>query len=109
MSSAEPKRMTVITKERALKIRDKLGGVPITTKNDVHDMYGVFHNGRLIAQFGIRRGSKKEAGHDHVQKELNVPTGFAKQISNCTRYLQDYLDHLHAQGLLPTEQAEPEQ
>lgn len=101
--------MTVITKELALKITEKLGAVPITTKNDVHDRYGVYHNDRLIASFGIRRGSKKDAGHDHVQRELNVSTGFAKQIGICKRYLQDYLDHLRTQGLLPPEPAEPEQ
>lgn len=101
--------MTVITKELALKIRDKLGATSITTKNDAHDVYGVFHNGRLIAHFGIRRGSKKDAGHDHVQKSLNVPTGFAKQIGICTRYLEDYLTHLRTQGLLPPESAEPDQ
>lgn len=101
--------MTVITKELALKIKDKLGAVPLTTKNDVHDMYGVFHNDRLIASFGIRRGSKKDAGHDHVQKALNVSTGFAKQIGICKRYLEDYLTHLGMQGLLPPESAAPKQ
>ena len=93
--------MTVITKELAIKIRDKLGARSLTTKNDVHDVYGVFYNDRLIASFGIRRGSKKDSGHDHVPKALNVPTGFAKQIGTCSRYLDDYL---RAQGLLPPEQ-----
>lgn len=97
--------MTVITKELAIKIRDKLAARSLTTKNDEHDEYGIFHNGRLIASFGIRRGSKKDAGHDHVQKELNVSTGFAKQIGICKRYLDDYL---RAQGLLPPEPPEPD-
>jgi|SRR5579864_619487 len=101
--------MTVITKELALKIKDKLGAIQLTTKNDVHDMYGVFHNNRLIASFGIRRGSKKDAGHDHVQRELNVSTGFAKQIGICKQYLDDYLARLRTQGLLPPESAEAEQ
>jgi hypothetical protein len=81
----------IITKELAVKIREKLEGVPITTKNKAHDIYGVYHNNLLIAQFGIRRGSSKDAGHDHVQKELNVSTGFAKQLAICTKQRDDYL------------------
>jgi len=95
--------MTVITKELAIIIKDKLGAVPLTTKTSAHDKYGVFHNGHLIAQFGIRRGSKKNLGHDHVQRELNVSTGFAKQIGICKQYLEDYLARLRTQGLLPPE------
>jgi|SRR5208282_2097459 hypothetical protein len=90
----------IITKELALKIKDKLDGQPITTKNDEHDEYGIYVNGVLIAHFGIRRGSNKEAGHDHVQKDLNVSTGFAKQIGICKKYRDDYLDHLRERGLL---------
>jgi len=88
----------IITKELAIKIRDKLEGRPITTKNAVHDVYGVYHNGQLIAQFGIRRGSSKDSGHDHVQKELNVSTGFAKQLGVCTKQRDDYL---RERNLLP--------
>jgi hypothetical protein len=97
--------LTVITKELAIKIRDKLGARALTTKNDVHDVYGVFHDNQLVASFGIRRGSMKDAGHDHVQRELNVTTGFAKQIGTCHRYLEDYL---RLRGLLPSEPPESE-
>jgi hypothetical protein len=68
-----------ITKELAIKICKKL------------DVCGIFFNDQLIAHFGIRRGSNKEAGHDHVPKELNVSTGFAKQLGMCTKQRDDYL------------------
>ena len=87
-------------------IRRKLDARPITTKNAVHDVYGVYHNDQLIAQFGIRRGSSKDTGHDHVQKELNVSTGFAKQIGTCKKYRSDYLAHLRERGHLPPEPPE---
>ena len=90
----------IITKELAIKIRDKLGAKDITPKNAPHDIYGVYHNNLLVAQFGIRRGSSKEAGHDHVQKELNVSTGFAKQLGVCTKSRDDYL---RERQLLPPE------
>jgi hypothetical protein len=92
--------MANITKELAIKIRDKLDGREMTTKNAVHDIYGVFHENRLVATFGIRRGSKKDAGHDHIPRSLNVPAGFAKQLGVCTRSREDYLRLLQ---LLPPE------
>jgi hypothetical protein len=99
----------IITKELAIKIRDKLDGRPIITKNAVHDVYGIYHNGQLIAQFGIRRGSSKDSGHDHVQKELNVSTGFAKQLGVCTKQRDDYLRERNLLPQLPaaTEEIDP--
>jgi hypothetical protein len=91
----------IITKDLAIKIRDKLVAQNITPKGAPHDVYGVFHNNLLVAQFGIRRGSQKDLGHDHVQKELNVSTGFAKQLAICTRSRDDYLRERH---LLPLEE-----
>jgi hypothetical protein len=91
----------VITKELAIKIRDKLQARSIATKNAVHDVYGVYHNAQLIAKFGIRRGSNKETGHDHVQKELNVSTNFAKQLGICTKQRDDYLRERHLLPQLP--------
>ncbi|MBZ5664850.1 MAG: hypothetical protein LAO30_09630 [Acidobacteriia bacterium] len=97
-----------ITKEIALKICKKLEGREISKKNAVHDVWGIFFNGQLIAQFGIRRGSNKEAGHDHVPRSLNINAGFAKQIGTCTKYRDDYLAHLRERGLLPPEAAVPQ-
>ncbi|MFZ0772614.1 MAG: hypothetical protein WCA49_06495 [Candidatus Sulfotelmatobacter sp.] len=96
----------IITKEIALIICKKLEGRDVTKKNDVHDICGIFFNGQLIAHFGIRRGSSKDAGHDHVQKALNVSTGFAKQIGDCKKYRSDYLANLRQRGLLPPEPPE---
>ena len=95
----------IITKELAIKIRDKLEGVPLTTKNAVHDIYGVYHNSQLVAQIGIRRGSGKDIGHDHIQKQLNVSTGFTKQLAICTRSREDYL---RERNLLPQLPPAPE-
>jgi hypothetical protein len=92
-----------ITKEVALKICKKLEGRDITKKNDAHDVCGIFYNGQMIAHFGIRRGSNKEAGHDHIPKDLNVSAGFAKELGACTKYRDDYLDHLRERRLLPPE------
>jgi hypothetical protein len=82
---------TQITKELALKIVKKLDAVNVSDPGDEHDTYFVYHNGRMVASFGIRRSSQKNKGHDHIPKELQVGPNFAKQLAQCTKSKADYL------------------
>ena len=50
---------------------------------------------------GIRRGSSKDAGHDHIPRDLNVNPNLAKQIGVCTKDRGDYIQRLRELGLLP--------
>jgi hypothetical protein len=88
----------VITKELAVKIAAKLKAVDESKPNAPHENWCVYHNGQLVVHFGIRRGSSWDQGHDHVQKALNVTTGFAKELAICTKSREDYL---RAAGHLP--------
>lgn len=88
----------IITKERALQIVKKLKAVDESPSNAAHQKWCVYHDGKLVAHFGVRRGSSKDEGHDHVQKSLNVSTGFAKELAICTKSQDDYLRKM---GLLP--------
>ncbi|MDB5391240.1 MAG: hypothetical protein JWM11_6886 [Planctomycetaceae bacterium] len=56
----------VITKELAVKIVKKLGGINAGAKGAAHDLIEVWQNGVLISSFGIRHGSSKDSGHDHI-------------------------------------------
>ncbi|HWX53668.1 MAG TPA: hypothetical protein VN176_03660 [Verrucomicrobiae bacterium] len=98
----------IITKELALKIRDKLEAQNITPKHAAHDKYGVYHNGQLVGTFGIRRASEKDKGHDHVQKNLNIRTAFAKQLAICTKSREDYLREIGQIPALPESPTAPE-
>jgi hypothetical protein len=91
----------IITKELAIKICTKLCARDITPPNAAHDRYGVFHNGVLVASFGIRRGSSKDMGHDFIPKEINVRTSFAKQLAICTKSREDYLREIKLLPALP--------
>jgi hypothetical protein len=81
----------IITKERALQIVKKLGAIDESKPNSVHQEWCVYYNGQLVANFGVRRGSSWDAGHDHVQKALDVSTGFAKELAICTKSRDDFL------------------
>jgi hypothetical protein len=89
-----------ITRELALKIAQKLEAVAITTRSDEHDEYGVYHEGALVASFGIRRSSRKSIGHDYIPNELGVGPNFAKQLGWCPKQRVDYLREI---GEMPPE------
>jgi hypothetical protein len=86
--------MAEITKEYAENIAHKLLAKDESKPRSEHDEMVVYHEGRFVARFGIRRGSKKSSGHDHVQKNLNVPTRFAKELATCTKSRLDYLEKI---------------
>lgn len=87
---------TQITKELAVKIVSKLEAVELTTRGAAHDIYGVYHEDVLVARFGIRRGSRKDAGHDHIPGELGVSVGFARLLAQCPKSRDDYLRQIGA-------------
>jgi len=98
--------MAEITKEYAEKIATKLGAADESKPRSEHDEMVIYHEGRFVARFGIRRGSKKSAGHDHIQKNLNVPTRFAKELATCTKSRLEYLEQI---GLITPKAAPSEE
>jgi hypothetical protein len=86
--------MVQITKEYAEKIAEKLGATDETKPGDEHDEKVIYFEGRFVARYGIRRGSKKNSGHDHVQKNLNVNMHFAKELATCTKSRLEYFEKI---------------
>jgi hypothetical protein len=79
----------IITKELALKIARKLKASILEER--AHSYAEIFHDGKLIARFGIRRGSEKDKGHDHVQKDLHVNGHQARLLAACPLSREDWL------------------
>ena len=92
----------IITKELAEKIVRKLGAKksPLRGRNTSHDFYDFEHDGVLIAQLSLRRGSEKDKGHDYLSKDLHLTTGQAKRLGQCPLSLAEYLAILRGKGLL---------
>lgn len=92
-----------ITEELAEKIARKLEATSLSSAG-AHELMGIHYGGVLIASFGIRRGSEKDKGHDHVQKHLKVSTRFAKELGICTKSKEQWIaemiskGHIDAQG-----------
>jgi hypothetical protein len=91
--------MAIITKELALKIAKKLNAqIRCTTK--AHDIAEVIHQGRLIATFGIRRGSNKNLGHDHIPHQIFVGARDARLLGQCPLSREQWLQIITDKGMV---------
>jgi hypothetical protein len=91
---------TIITKELAERIAVKLQAVSSAKKNRPHDLYLVYHEGRLIAHFGIRRSSKKDQGHDHVPGQIRVSPNEARLLGQCPMSREDWIEEMKRKGVI---------
>jgi len=95
----------IITKELAKRIADKLKATVVS--EGAHDMAYVYHNELLVASFGIRRGSSKDLGHDHVPAAIHLTTGKAKRLGQCPMKREEWIEEMMNKNLIP--RAEPTQ
>jgi hypothetical protein len=69
-----------------------------------HRVYKLHFEGRFVAQTKVSRGT----GYDTIGRELvsamahdlNVPTRFFRELTDCTKGLDDYLQHMRDQGAI---------
>jgi hypothetical protein len=92
--------MSIITKELAENIAEKLQAQINEKKNRPHDLAQVYHAGKLITSFGIRHGSKKESGHDHIPHDLHVSPHDARLLGQCPMSRDEWIDKLRKKGLI---------
>lgn len=88
----------IVTKEHAVKIAKKLKASIIEEK--AHAYAEISYEGKLIARFGIRRGSEKDKGHDHVQKDLHVNGYQARLLAACPLSREDWLEIMKKKDLI---------
>ncbi len=91
---------TIITKELAERIAVKLQAVANSKKNRPHDLYCVYHEGRLIAHFVIRRSPKKDQGHDHVPGQLRVSPNQARLLGQCPMSREEWIEEMKRKGVI---------
>ena len=89
--------MAFLTKDDAEKIARKLGA-EIKKGTTAHDIWCVYHDGKVIAQIGIRRGSKRDQGHDHIPRDISETSHNAKQLALCPRRHEDWVSNMTEKG-----------
>jgi hypothetical protein len=98
--------MSGIAKELAEAIAKKLKATVHSKKNRPHDLYQVWFDGRLIAAFGISRGSKKDKGQNHIPGAIHLGPHDARLFGQCTHSYEFWVEEMRTKGLLPPQ---PEQ
>jgi hypothetical protein len=91
---------TIITKELAERIATKLQAVFNAKKNRPHDLYSIYHEGRLIAHFSVRRSSKKDQGHDHVPGQIRVSPNQARLLGQCPMSREEWIEEMKRKGVI---------
>lgn len=91
----------MLTKEHAKKIADKLEA-RIHTGGKAHDIAAIYYAGKIVAQFGIRRGSKKDAGHDHIPRALSFSPNKCLGLANCPVSRDEWIQRMRELGKLPS-------
>jgi hypothetical protein len=92
--------MAFITKEDALNIADKLNAdiVPGTG----HDIAKIYYERQLVAWFGIRRGSKKDLGHDYIPGQIHLSSGKTRLLAKCPLSDKQYFQVLKDKNVIKT-------
>ena len=93
----------IITKELALEIAKKLKATKHSKKNRPHDLYVVSFGGRIVATFGIRRGSEKDKGHDHIPGAIHLGPRVAKLFGQCDPDYEFWVQQMRDKGIIPPE------
>jgi hypothetical protein len=86
----------MITKDHAAKITAKLHAT--IRKDGNHDIAVIEYEGKRIAQFGIRRGSRRDAGHDHIPASIYVSTRSAFESGSLPTSYEQWIEVVRAKG-----------
>jgi len=89
--------MVIITKELAGKIAKKLGA-KVVKKTKAHDINAVYHAGKMVASFGIRRGSRKDLGHDHIPDLIFLRPRQARLLGQCPMLRKEWIKIIAEKG-----------
>lgn len=90
--------MPNITKEHAEKIAGKLNAV--IESGAKHDLAKLYHDGKPVAQFGIRRGSKKDTGHARIPGQIWVGKKDCLLLAQCPLSREGWIEILKEKGVI---------
>ena len=89
----------MITKEHAQRIAKKLKAT-IRTRRGPHDIAVIEHNNKHVLQFGIRRGSRKDQGHDHIPGDIHLSPHESLLLAQCPLSREDWIQKMKQKGVI---------
>ena len=90
----------MLTKDHAQAIARKLKAVMAPGRK--HDIAAVKYNGKTIAQFGIRRGSRCGQGHDYIPSQIHVTRQQAIFLAQCPMSFEEWVSIMTQKGYIAT-------
>ncbi len=89
----------MLTKDDATAIAKKLGAEMRTGRK--HDIAAIKVNGKTIAEFGIRRGSRRDQSHNYVPGQIHVSPRQATDLAHCPMSFEEWVALMQVKGLIP--------
>jgi len=88
----------MLTKDHAEKIASKLNArIHHGAKHDI----AVFeYEGKIIAQFGIRRGSRKDQGHDFIPGRIHLNRRDTLALVECAFSYENWIQRMKDKGVI---------
>ncbi len=90
--------MAILNQESAFTIARKLEA-EIITRRKAHDLALIYHEGVVVAKFGIRRG-RKDLGHDHIMGDIFLSPRGARRLASCEMSRDEWIELLIEKGYL---------
>ncbi len=66
-----------------------------------HEIAFISYNGKEIAHYGIRRGSK--VSHSYIPKQLYISETEAVAMASCTMSRDQYIKKMKLKGIIPSD------
>jgi hypothetical protein len=92
----------MFTKGDALAIKDKLNAE--VEEGRKHTIVSFHYKGLRIVSYGIRRGSRKDQGHDFLPRQLHLSSHHARRLADCPMSLKEYIGVLQEKGVIPPDE-----
>ena len=86
----------MLTKDHAEAIARKLKAVKIAGRR--HDIAAIKYNGKTVATFGIRRGSRRDQGHDYIPSQIPVTRQQAVLLADCPMSFEQWVAVMKQKG-----------
>jgi hypothetical protein len=86
----------MLTKDHATAIARKLRAVMISGRK--HDIATIKYDGLTVAQFGIRRGSRRDQSHDYIPSQIHVTRQQATLLAQCPMSFEQWVAIMKEKG-----------
>lgn len=96
------RRGALFTREDVEACAEKLGA--IREEGRAHTLAIVYYNGVRVAQFGIRRGSRRDQGHGHLPAGVHLSPHHTRRLADCPMSYQEWVKAMKEKGVIASDE-----